>query len=265
MSLACSPFISSISAMSFGRGSSLTFLCLYCSLQLQSKYNNFRNRLEWSIPLLDEPTLPTIDDENINAAPKVLRMERERVAVEEAEKDEDRDEMGDGIRTSATDQDEGTVDEAGQPQAPVDKVGNALELLVHNATEESGFAPRDVYYGAFELPRGRNRNAVALENLNCPGLRSVVRRFSVDCWLVCGSSRDALVVYPCPSTSLVNLDDWAIDFKSIRIARDVVELMRLQGEEHLWEMYKFFHNNLESVTSAGRVFEAIVHRTFSDG
>jgi hypothetical protein len=73
----------------------------------------------------------------------------------------------------------------------------------------------------------------------------------VDRWLVCGFSRDVLVVHPCPSTSLVNLDDRAIDFKFIQIVRDVVELMQLQGDKRLREMYGFFHDNPESVTVAG--------------
>jgi hypothetical protein len=29
----------------------------------------------------------------------------------------------------------------------MDKVGNALEISMHNATEEFGFAPRDIYNG----------------------------------------------------------------------------------------------------------------------
>jgi len=58
--------------------------------------------LEQSLPLLDKSTLPTTDDETIDAVPNVLQMERERV---EAEK-EYREEMGDGISTSTTDQGE---------------------------------------------------------------------------------------------------------------------------------------------------------------
>jgi hypothetical protein len=52
--------------------------------------------------------------------------------------EEDRDDICDGIRTLATDQDKNMVDEADQSHAPV---RNALEILVHNATEEFGFAP----------------------------------------------------------------------------------------------------------------------------
>ena len=67
------------------------------------------------------------------------------------EKNEDRDRVGDGGR-SATDRDVGTVDGTGQPQALMVNVDDALKILVHNATEEFGFAPRDVYDGVFNLP-----------------------------------------------------------------------------------------------------------------
>jgi hypothetical protein len=130
-------------------------------------------------------------------------------------------------------------------------VDNALEISVHNATEEFDSAPHDVYNGILELLWARNRKAVALENLDYFELRSVTRTFSVDRWLVRGFSHDGLVVHPCPSTSPVSLDDWTIDVKSIQVVRDVVELMRLQGDEHSWEMYGLFHDNPESVTVAG--------------
>src|SRR5260221_286310 len=91
-SLACSPFLPSIPALSLDKGLSLTILRLFCSLCLQPKYNRFRSRLEKSLPLLDGLTLSTTNDEAIDAVLKVLQVKREREKVE-AEQEEDRDEM----------------------------------------------------------------------------------------------------------------------------------------------------------------------------
>ena len=155
------------------------------------------------------------------------------------------------------------VDEAGQPQAPMDKVDNALKILVRNAVEEFGFIPRDVYDGVLKLHQTRDRHAVAVKNVNYTELQSFVRTF----WMSPGPDfpEGVVVVFPRPSTYLGDFDDWAIDFKSIRIARKVVESMRLQKEERLREMYEDFYRITDRFALAGWVFEAIVHRMFSDG
>lgn len=72
-----------------------------------------------------------------------------------ADKNEDRHEMDDGIRISATDQDE----------------------YIHNATEEFGFVPRDVYNGILSLPRTRKEHAAAVKNLSYAELQNLVRTF----------------------------------------------------------------------------------------
>ena len=141
--------------MSFYGGSSLTVLRLCYNLCLRPEYNNFRSRLGEFLPPRDGPTPPTTNDNAIDAALEVLQTERER---KEAEKNEDCDEMADGIGASATDQDVEMMDAANQPQALVGKVDNALEILVRNATEEFGFAPSDVYSGFFELPTARGEH-----------------------------------------------------------------------------------------------------------
>ena len=64
--------------MSFDKGSSLTDLHLCHSLCYQPGYDTFRSRLKQSLPPPDGPTLPTTDDEAIDAALKVLQTERER-------------------------------------------------------------------------------------------------------------------------------------------------------------------------------------------
>ena len=87
-----------------------------------------------------------------------------KVLQTDSREKEDRDEIG----ASATDQDKNMVEEAGQPQALAGKVDSALEILVHNATEEFGFAPRDVYNGVLELPDTRKQHAIAVEKLIVP-------------------------------------------------------------------------------------------------
>ena len=56
-----------------------------------------------------------------------------------------------------------------------------------------------------------------------------------------------------------------IDFKSIRIAREVTESMRLEEVKRLQETYNCIHKLSEGSPLAGWVFKAIVHRMLSDG
>ena len=254
----------STSAMSFDRGSSLTVLRLYYSLRLHPRYNGFLSKLEQSLPLLDAPTLPTIGDNVIDAALEVLR---ERKKVVEAEMNGDPDDMDDGFTTSATDRDEDMADEAGQPPTLVITVDNALEILVDNAIEEFGFAPRDVYGGVFNPHGTRRKHAHVVENLDYTAMQKTVRFFSAKSGLDSITSRHVVVVFPRPhpTDSLLNDDRWAIDFKSIRIAKKATERMQLLQFEQLHEMFGLFHRIPASSTLAGWVFEAIVHRLFSGG
>jgi hypothetical protein len=147
----------------------------------------------------------------------------------------------------------------------VDKVRNAFEILVRNATEEFGFAARDVFNGVLRLPRARVRHARGVEKLGYDQLRELVLGLPRDCGSKSQFSDIVVVVYPRPSTSLSNYDDWVTDFKSIRIAKEAVEWLRLQGHGRLREMYNLFHRIPECSSLAGWVFEAIVHRMFVAG
>ena len=159
----------SASAMSFDRGSSLTVLHLCYSLHLHPEYNRFRSELEKYLPLPDAPTPSTTDDKAIDAALEVLR---EGENVIEAEKNVNPDDMGNDPTAPATDRDEDMVDEAGQPLAPVSTMDNALEILVDNAIEEFGFAPRDMYDGVFKLHNTRLQHANAVETLDYTELQA---------------------------------------------------------------------------------------------
>jgi len=90
----------------------------------------------------------------------------------EVDEEEDCDGMGDCTGASATDQDENMV---------VDKVDqlvdNALKILVRNATEEFGFAPRDVYNGVFNLSRTRHEH---FRWFRCHALQALVETFAFE-------------------------------------------------------------------------------------
>lgn len=63
------------------------------------------------------------------------------------------------------------VDEVGQPPALVRTVDNALKILVHNATEEFGFAPRDVYDGVFQLYETRDKHSLRWRSSTMPNCK----------------------------------------------------------------------------------------------
>jgi len=259
MSLACSPFLPSILDMSFDWGLSLTVLHLCCSLCLYPGYNEIRSKLEKSLPLPDGLTLPTTHDEAFNAMLKVLQTEREMEKVAGAE-EEGRGGMGDCTGALAADQDQPTADVAGQPPASAGEVDNALKILVRNATEEFGFAPRDVYGGVFRLPRTRAEHPAAVRRLSCSKLMTIIETF------VCyheldDSSHQVVVVYPLKCFD--GYDHWGMDFKSIRIAEEVMGWMGSEEDKHLWEMYGFLRKFSEGSALAGWIFEVIIHRMLS--
>ena len=246
----------------FDRSSSLTDLRLCCSLPLRPEYPGFRKRLGKSLKLLNETTLQRTGDHEIDAALQVLQKERVRVKVmkeklEVGEVQEDNcDEMCDGIGPSVTDQGELIVDDSDKPGNLVD---NALKILLRNATEEFGFAPRSVYDGIFYLPNTGNDHAVAVENLKYYDLIDLVRRFSKEGELD-EASHHVVAVHPRPPTDSDQYDRWEVKFKSTRIAREVAVLMRLEEDQHLRETYNLLYTTPCDSTLAGCVFEAIAHR-----
>ena len=253
-------FLPSIPAISSNRGSLLTVLCLCCSLSIQSRYEYFRGKLEQSLPLLDGLTLPTTNDDPIVAALKVLQSEREK--EEEEEEEEDRGEKGDSIKTSAVAQDEIMGDQENRPQTSPKIVDEAFRILVRNATEEYGFAPRDVYEGVFDLPTIRDEYANVVQGLSYSDLKNIVETFSKNCHLGRSSHH---VVAVSPSQSGPRLDKWTIQFKSIRIAEEVAVAMRKEEHKYLLETYSLLYKTPASSSMAGWIFESMVHCMLSGG
>ena len=174
----------------------------------------------------------------------------------------DRHEVCNGIGASALGQDENMVDEGGQPLSQMDRVDKALEVLVHNATEEFGFAPRDVYRSLSRLHEARREHAVAAKWSNHSRLMALVETFSWKRELDDVAER-VVVVYP--RRVLDDYDSWSIDFKSVQIGREVMESLRLLGGEELRETYNYLHRNPEAAPLARWVFEVIARRAAEVG
>ena len=264
--------------MSFGRGSSLTDLPLCHSLSYQPGYDTFRTQLKKSLSLFHTSKSPTTGDETIDAALEVLQTEGEKEEdhdetddnVEGSASDRDdiegsassQDEMEDEMEGSASDRDENMVDETDQPHAPVDNVDDELKILVRNATEEFGFAPRDVYRGVFDLPKTMSQHTETVGTFDYSKLKALLRSFSNNRALA-GFSHGVVAVYPCKG--LKNLDGWTMDFKSIRIREKVMERVQLGEYNHIRETFDFLYKIPAGSTFAGWYFETIAGRMLSSG
>ena len=127
-----------------------------------------------------------------------------------------------------------------------------------------GQAPRDVYDGIFHLHETKVWHARRVGRLNYSILSTLVGTFS-DSRQLDEFPRHVLVVYPKPLFASLRLDHWVINFKSNQIASQVMELMRSEEDAHLRHLYNLLRQIPESSILAGRIFEARVHHTFSDG
>ena len=242
-------------AVSFERNPSLIVLRLYSSLPLQTGYRTFRDQLKEFLP--PGPTSPTPNNGNINAALKVLQTKGEWRGLAAAE---DCNEIDDCTRAPTTDQDETMVDEAGEPRV----VAEAFEILVRNAIEKFGFAPRDVRNGVLRLPRTTLEHTNAVQSLNWAELKATVGTFPCERSLD-RASHQVVAVYPLPDPSILGYDRWSINFKSNEIARQILVRMEVEEGIHLREMLDYFRKIPEGSTLAGFSFETIAHRVLSDG
>ena len=172
------------------------------------------------------------------------------------EQEDDCDEMGGGVGPSVTDQGELMVDDPAKLPALLD---NAFKILLHNAIEEFGFAPRSVYGGVFSIPKTKGVHVAAVKALKHHDLRDLVGRFSKGGELD-SASHLVVAVRPHPRTDSDRYDDWEVKYKSTRIAKEVAVSMRLEEDQHLRETYKFLCITPFGLTLAGSVFEAMIHR-----
>jgi len=146
-------------------------------------------------------------------------------------------------------------------QQPLD-LDNALDILVDNAIEEFGYAPRDVFCGVFYLPWTRDKHRDAILSLTYEELISLATRFSKSRDLH-GTSHLVVVILPTPSPT--HVDKWKIDFKTKQIGKEAAQMLCLETTAHLGKMFHLFHRTPESSPLAGWAFEAMVHRTFGFG
>ena len=207
-----------------------------CSLPLFPEYGNFRAMLKESL----ENNQADSDNKQIDAALKVLQ-----------EKDFHY-ERGDG--PPATDQD---------TETPVDRsnLDCAFKVLLENAIEEFGHAPRDVYNGVFYLPTSRRERDEAVYFANYSALASFASKFSRDRHL---DSLSHKLIKVEPTEAFLSKDGWDIDFKSAYILGKVMASARSEHDGYLWRAYHAFRGASAS-TLAGYLFEEIIHRIFAHG
>ena len=267
--------------MSFDRGSSLTDLCLCRSLSYQPFYDTFRTQLEEFLPLLDQSNPPTTGDKTIDATLEVLRTEKEKEDDEETDDEETDDEETDDEETDdeetddeetddeetddeETDDEETDDEETDDEETDdeeTDEVDEAVKILVRNATKEFGFVPRDVYEGVVDLPKVISRHTRAVKIFDYSTLRTLIDTFSTT-YELHRLSHHVVVVRP---VEHLTEDEWAMDFKSVRIRRKAIEQMRLQEDKRLRETFDLLRNVPEGAAFAGWVFEAIADRMLSNG
>ena len=228
------------------RDSSLTVLRL-CSLPFARTYDKFRSGLERCLRTSEAPT-----DVSLNAALEVIRAagQRKRVAAELG--------MYDDVNTSTrTRRKEYTDDREGQIQAAIDEV---FEILVRNATEEVGFAPRDVYRYIFFNDLAKESHESKARGLTYAQLQAILHAFNSGGEL---DETSHLIVAMRPCELGVHSTKWEIGFKSNRIAKIVATTMRLTECKRLQETYDFLHRIPSTSAMAGRFFEAFAHRMLS--
>ena len=95
-------------------------------------------------------------------------------------------------------------------------------------------------------------------------LQSLVRTLSVSHGLVSGFLHQVIAVSP-RSSGFSTIRSLEIDFESTRIKNEAVKLIGPQEDQPLRKMRKQIRGALGGSSLAGRIFEAIIHRVFSDG
>lgn len=215
----------------------LNIFHLLHSLRLQANYVEYRNNLAKALSA--ESTEPSAQDPEITDALRVLRRQ----------KDKNLDSMHDNV----------DADMVGINQK--NEVDDAIELLVQNATEEFGFAPRDVFDAIFKPIQTRDAHAQALESFDYNDLQSLAKTFRDQRALSYHQSR---IIAMSPYVKDLNgHDGWRIDFKSIRIAKSAVLALMEKDDQCLSKMFWCLCHFTESVSLAGYVFEVVAHRMLS--
>lgn len=207
------------------------------SLRLQADYVEYRKNLAKALPA--ESTEPSAQDPEITDALRVLQ----------GQKDKTLGSMHDNVGAD--------IVEINQKN----EVDDAIELLVQNATEEFGFAPRDVFDAIFKPRQTRDAHAQALESFDYNDLQLLAKTFRDERALSHHQSR-IIAMSPCVE-HLSSHDCWRLDFKSIRIAKSAAFALMEKDDQHLSEMFWRLVHFTESVSLAGCVFEAVAHRMLS--
>jgi len=142
-------------------------------------------------------------------------------------------------------------------EASITSVDDALGVLLRNATEEYGFAPRDVYEGILLPTKTRGDHDEAVGCLDYQKLQSYVEVSPHGRGL---SEPSDCVIAVTPREIHLHHVKWTIDFKSDRIGKTVAVSMRSAEVEDLRSTYDLLRATPATSCMAGRVFESFVHR-----
>ena len=259
-------------AASFDRSSLLILLRLCHSLYLQPEYDDLRDGLKRILEVLNAGgkinhvlgLITPVDGSRVLR--HLLGVLRTELLLEKEEKDRDGDtsdeDTGDDIGAPATDQDENAVDWAGQFRT-LDS-DEALKILVRNAIQEFGFAPRDVYDAIFHPLETGMKHLDSLKQIDQSMLKTI-ELFNSQLSLSQVSDR-VVAVYPKPTIPEPPLlDEWSIEFKSPRIRDKAMEIGLFRNFYNLRDIYDLFHGVPTASVVAGFAFEMMVHHSFVFG
>jgi hypothetical protein len=105
-----------------------------------------------------------------------------------------------------------------------------------------------------------------MEDFDYHSLRSVLVESRKSCSLP-ESSNSVVAVYPLPTNDndVQKLDNWKIEFKSVRIAEQLMLLMQTKEVDYLREMYYLYRRTPNGSSLVGWAFESFIHRMLSSG
>ena len=161
------------------------------------------------------------------------------------------------------DSEDQSLDTDAEPTDAVGKPPDIMDTLMENATEEFGWAPRDVYYGVFDLPFIRREHNAAVAQVDYSQLAAFAIQFSKELHLT-PLSHKLIAVNPIASKSKNN-DSWTIEFKSAWVRGKIMDSARSKEDAYFWNVYNSLRKVGGASALAGHLFEEIVHRIFAHG
>jgi len=145
------------------------------------------------------------------------------------------------------------------------EVEHAIKVLIGEAVANFVFAPRVTYGAIFYPDEARATHDGVIKRLEYSELERLACNFVENRSLISDASHHLISIMPHKKVNFTKIDNWAISFKSIQIAKKVVTEMRKEEDYRLRQMYDTFSRSPESSGMAGFVFEALAHRMIWEG